>query len=368
MVAKLRTIPVLAFLGISSGLVFAGQFLQVVTYRLPDNPVFVTTGDFNGDGIPDLATSNQTDHATASVSILLGNGDGAFQPAKTYAGGGDRGIAVADLNRDGKLDLVLDAGGNIAVLIGRGDGTFQKPVYYPVTTLSYGLAAADFNADGKVDVVITDQYRAGVDVLLGNGDGTLQAPMASGVLGSFPSHVVVADFNGDGKPDISTTNLGDYTVAVALGNGDGTFQPAVTYSLGVPPSRVVAADFNRDGKLDIVTSIAGEMVYFPGNGDGTFGQMIESQLNALRPYIAGAGDFDHNGRLDVAVAHKGPDLELELGAGNGSFRDSGPYALGSDALNGAVADFNRDGWPDVVVPGFNARNVSVLINKGKTGN
>jgi hypothetical protein len=84
--------------------------------------------------------------------------------------------------------------------------------------------------------------------------------------------------------------------------------------------------------------------------------------------MVGAGDFNHDGRLDVAVAHSGPDLELELGAGNGSFRDSGPYALGGDPLHGAVADFNGDGWLDVVVPAFNARNLSVLINKGKTGN
>src|SRR5215469_9201918 len=322
MPATLRAALLLLFLTVFSDLVFAAsQFLPAARYSLRNKSIFVAVGDFNGDGILDLATCGENPLGGSAYSILLGNGDGTFQRAHTYSDGG-----------------------------------------------AYGIAVADFNGDGKVDVVITDQYRQGVDLLLGNGDGTLGPPIFSGPLGSFPSDVIVADFNRDHKLDIATSNIGDDTIAVALGNGDGTFQPATKYTLNGMPSSLVSADFNRDGKLDLVTAIGNSIVFLPGNGDGTFGSTTQSAFNASLPYVAGVGDFNHDGYLDVAVADRqAQDLELAFGLGDGSFLDGGSYALGGNhPLNGTVADFNHDGWPDVAIPDFATRNLSVLINKGRT--
>jgi len=368
MAATLRVVMCLLCLALASDALAANQFLPAVVYPIRNKPVFVVVGDFNGDGIPDLAACGENPLGGSVYSILLGNGDGTFQRAHTYSDGGAYGIAVADLNRDGKLDLVMDGPGPVVVALGNGDGTFQKSVSYPAAMSSYGLAVGDFNGDGKDDVVITDQYQQGVDVLLGNGDGTLGAPIFSGPLGSFPSGVIVADFNRDHKLDIATSNVGDSSIAVALGNGDGTFQTATKYTVGLPSS-LIAADFNRDGKVDLVTASGNAVVFFPGNGDGTFGAMIQSMVNTYLPYVAGGGDFNHDGRLDIAIADRQTqDLELALGMGNGIFLDGGSYSLGGDhPLNGAVADLNRDGWPDVVIPDFATRNVSVLINQGETG-
>ena len=345
-----------AFLSMSSIFALAGQFLAVATYRVSNNPVYVAAGDFNGDGFPDLVTSSQDSWGEPAYSILLGNGDGTFQSAHNHRGGFSRGVVVADLNGDGKLDLVFGCG-NVIILLGKGDGTFGARTVYNGGPISYGLALADLNGDGNLDVVLGDE-----GAFLGNGDGTLQPFIPSAWIYDNP---VVADLNGDGKPDVVSSNTATDAVVVSLGNGDGTFQPAVGYLPGLSLGTVVVADFNRDGKLDVVAAPdGGVLAFLPGNGDGTFGPAILSRLNTFQPYMAGAADFNHDGRLDVVVAHTGPDLELELGAGNGNFRDSGPYALGGDPLHGAVADFNGDGWPDVVVPDFNQRNLSVLINKG----
>ncbi len=365
MLTALRALVVFAFLGMTSALAFTGQFLPVVTYKIGNNPVFVAVGDFNGDGIPDLVTSSQNSQGEPEYSVLIGNGDGSFQSAHNHHGGLSRGVAVADLNNDGKLDLIF-GNGNVVVLLGRGDGTFAKKSVYAAGVITYGVVTADLNGDGKIDVLIPGG--GGAYVLLGNGDGTLQAATVSD-LGLDTGAVSLADVNGDGKLDFVATDIFNYAVAVALGNGDGTFQAALSYSFGLmQPSGLAVADFNHDGKLDLVVALGGELVFLPGNGDGTFGPMIDSLLQTIHPFLVGVGDFNHNGTLDVAVAHTGPDLELELGSGDGRFRDSGPYPLNSDPLNGAVADFNCDGWPDVVVPGFNARNLSVLINQGKTRN
>src|SRR5208282_3578238 len=216
------------------------------------------------------------------------DGGSLFGPVTLYdLGGADpsaqfTSVAVADVNDDGKPDVVVTNGdGTLSVLLGNGDGSFQPPVTYnPGLQEPTGVAVADLNGDGKQDLAVPNGYSK-VSVLLGNGDGTFQAPVSYGTGGNGPYAVAIGDVNGDGNPDLAVaTSCGgacDGTVAVLLGNGDGTFQPAVLYDTGVylAPAAVAIADVNGDGIPDLVAADfygvpTGNISVLQGNGDGTF--------------------------------------------------------------------------------------------------
>jgi len=241
-----------------------GTFQAAVNYGAGSSPNAVGVGDFNGDGKLDLAVSNA---GSNDVSVLLGNGDGTFQAAMSYATGGPAfGIpAVGDFNGDGKLDLAVanvpNAGGLLSILLGNGDGTFQPPVNYTVGSAPHGVVAADFNGDGKLDFAVANDTSNDVSILLGNGDGTFRPAVNYGA-GSSPNSVSVGDFNGDGKLDLVVADNFTNTVSVLLGNGDGTFQPAVQYvAAGGNANYAAVGDFNGDGRLDVAVAD-----YNSGNG------------------------------------------------------------------------------------------------------
>src|SRR5208337_4904045 len=169
-----------------------------------------------------------------------------FLPVVDYDSGGNGtcAVAVADVNGDGKPDVVVSNGnGTVGVLLGNGDGTFQPAVTFnPGLQSQAGIALADLNGDGKPDLVVAI-YSGTVAVLLGNGDGTFQPAATYGAGGAQVADVVVADVNHDGKADVIVANYG-YGVGVLLGNGDGTLQPAVTYGAGDGFWSVAVADVN----------------------------------------------------------------------------------------------------------------------------
>jgi hypothetical protein len=303
------------------------------TFSTPQPPFsasygLVLTGDFNDDSKLDFLVS---DHGTFVFRVFLGNGDGTFSEVDTnLAAQGSNTISytlAGDFNGDGKLDLACYCGNNqandIQVLLGNGDGTFQPLLAVPTSVPLAPEAAGDFNGDNKLDlVVLGGNGSLGVagtmEILLGNGDGTFTQGQGY-VLpqGLRPSGAVAADFNGDGKLDLAiaeynvNVSLGATELLVFLGNGDGTFQTPTTYDVnlpGGPESAPGVGDFNGDGKLDIAASLwsstAQGLVIFFGNGDGTFQQStVFSELNELN--IGGTfaiGDFNGDGRLDFVPA------------------------------------------------------------------
>ena len=293
-----------------------GTFQATVNYLTGPNSSSVAVGDFNGDGKLDLAVANvgTVGVSPGTVSILLGNGDGTFQPAVNYsAGQGATSVAVGDFNGDGKLDLAVanvgTAGvspGTVSILLGNGDGTFQPALDYDASTVSGSVVVADFNNDGKLDLAVANATGEIVSILLGNGDGTFQ-PAVNYSAGQGATSVAVGDFNGDGKLDLAVANVGTAgvspgTVSILLGNGDGTFQPAVNYSAGQGATSVAVGDFNGDNKLDLVVigSSSSGVSLLLGNGDGTFQPAANFDLPG-NPASVAVGDFDASGRFGIAA-------------------------------------------------------------------
>src|SRR5262249_9706294 len=244
------------------------SFLPVVTFPVGVDPRTVTVADFNHDGKPDLVVVNAGPSSTttqSSLSVLLGNGDGSFRPAVTTnilnggAGNGNaQSVAVGDFNGDGQTDVALTTSGGpagpaVEVLLGKGDGSFQpNHLILPVGQTPLSVAAGDFDHNGALDLV-TANSNGTVSVLLGNGGGPLRPP-GDLTVGGAPRSVAVGDFNGDGKLDVVTAQQLSDSVSVLLGNGNGTFaRPLVFTASGTnfTPDSMLVRDINGDGKLDL---------------------------------------------------------------------------------------------------------------------
>jgi hypothetical protein len=194
-------------------------------------------------------------------------------------------------------------GGTVSVLLGIGDGTFQPEVRYRMSASpSFGVALGDVNGDAEVDVV-TANFGDHVTVLLGHGDGTFQ-PFGEYPVKGQPRGIVMSDLNGDGNQDVVTANNGGNTVGVLLGNGTGAYSTVVSYDVSFNPGFVVAGDLTGDGVPDLAVANNGATVVsiLPGVGDGTFGPRMDFQASR-NPSGLAIGDLDGDGRPDLVSAN-----------------------------------------------------------------
>lgn len=342
-----------------------GTFAAQVPYPSdPTNsssgPVWIATGDFDGDGNIDVAVANK---ASNDVGILFGsaNADGTLCASATAdaASGcplvaftlplatGAQPVSVVtglfhDATTNSHLDLaVADQGNNtISIFQGNGDGTFVTPptvLQLPNGYSPAGLAAADVNNDGHTDLIVADRGSNNVSVFLSNGDGTFQ-PRSDYATGQSPVAVAVADLNGDGAPDLAianngtatTTNSGD-SVTILLGQlnssnkATGTFAPGSTrdYPAGKNPTSIAIADVNVDGLPDLLVS--------DGNSVGQ-GSAGDNALSAL------------------------------IGSGNGSFSSPFELSVGTNPQSLVAEDFNDDSRVDVAAANAGSNNITVVLN------
>jgi hypothetical protein len=347
------------------------------------HPISVAVADFNEDGNPDMATANPPQ---AGVTVLLGDGTGSFH-SQSIPGVGFQPwfIIAADLNRDGHQDLVVAdytycVASIITVLLGNGDGSFQPGATYAVDKTPVSLVAMDFNKDGILDLAAANWCSGDVSVLLGNGDGTLRSSVNYGVAGALS--ITAADFNNDGAMDLAAMSGGG-DVTLLIGNGTGSFQVSPSFSTGfnLSATGIAAADLDHDKRADLVVSNTyggsqnvGTALVLRGNGDGTFQAPItyDSGLNSSSVLIT---DLNQDGVPDLALSTTNSDgVNILVGNGDGSFSYGGQFTTGDGSTAVVAGDFNKDGRVDLAVVNngigttFNSNlspgNVSLLLGNG----
>jgi hypothetical protein len=333
------------------------------------NPFSIAAADFNHDGWPDVAVTNSGEN---TVGILLGNGDGTFQPQVTYAvGAGPFAVAVGDFNNDGNPDLAVTnfSANTVSILLGKTDGTFQPQHTFATGGGPVAVVVADFNSDGQLDLAVVNNLDNTVSILLGKGDGSFQ-PQVTYATGAAPDAIVTADFNSDQTADLAVANNGDSTVSILLGKGDGTFQAQTAYSSGGTNPISLAAGLMSNGgvvdnNVDLVVANTGDgnITILYGNGDGT---LLAPQWVYTEPAVQAVstgtlGDYGSQGLADIAFASSTQSGILLEYAGKYFAQDilQSP-ASGITALT--VADWDGNGVSDYAFLGNTSKAVTVVLN------
>jgi len=355
-------------LGVGDGsFVHLGPFSVGGVDRFPQD---VATADFDGDTVPDVVTANLDD-----LSILLGTGTGALDPAQSIslgAGHTPTRLLAADLDGDAAIDIVAlaehSSGTDVDVLLGNGDGTFEPAVSYDTGTGPFDLAIADVNGDSVPDLAVLHTVVDEVRILLGNGDGTFQAPSAAIAAGYRPWAMRTADLDEDGAIDLVVAHApGD--VSILFGNGDGSFQAPVSYQTGSVEDcsrSLTLADLNADGSLDVVTTTeySDSVNVLMGAGGQGFGPVAARYPlgSFATPWDLVAGDIDTDGNTDVVVADtQSSQLLVFPGAIDGSLGTSSSIGVAGFSWRATLGGLNADALPDLVSASASAQGVEVHI-------
>jgi hypothetical protein len=341
------------------------------SYTNPGETPGLVAADLNGDGKPDLISSSDNGEA---INTWLNNRKGGFVlTGQVFAGGESNVLAVGDVLGNGVTDIVAAGGYGgsdnwsgkdpLSLLLGNGKGTltvaWKNQMVIPTPAPITSLALADFYGNGRLGLVTADT--AG-DVFVSTSSISpphFQSLFIPAIAANpGPTYVAVGDFNGDGKSDIVLASPG--AVSLLLNEGNGVFGAAQTYTVGGSPTAVAVGDFNRDGKLDIVTANSNSTVsVLLNNGDGAVGAVQNYAIDGPANSVAVA-DFNHDRALDVITT--GAEMDVLLNNANGTF---GPYQkVGPAGSNVVAADFNGDGFPDLAEIDASHSNIDVFRNNG----
>ncbi len=350
-------------------------------FAVGNGPLALVARDFNGDSLPDLAVANHNDN---TITILLNGGDGTFAEAggsPISLGASETApaaIASADFNADGLADLVIanQTSNNVTLLLGNGDGAFAPATVSPIAAGSgpSGIVTANFNGDNNRDFAVTNFTDNTVSVFLGDGTGAFTpaagSPIAPGATG--PNALVTADFDGDGNADLAIVNRTSNNVTLLLGNGDGTFTPATAspVSVGQGPVALAAGDIDGDARPDlaVVNQTDNSVSILLNNGDATFSAAVNSPLQFTQsksPSGVAIADFSVDGRADLTVTNQSDNtVTVFLGLGSGLFAPGFDLSLPASAAPSAIiaADLNNDGRADVAITDQSSNQVSVILN------
>ncbi len=355
-----------------------GSFDPPATYTVGWVPSWIAAGDFNGDGHPDLVTAdNGGGSMGTTISVLLNKGDGTFWPATNYTVGSYPScVLVADFNKDNKLDIAVadsyGAGPAVSLLLGRGDGTFNPASTFPCPAGASQLAAGDFNSDGKLDLAaLGGGYDSGaVSLFLGDGVGSFAAPVTFNI-GVGLQGICSADLTGDGRLDLAVSAGYDNTVLLMPGNGDGTFKSVTdTYAVGGSINGMITGDFNRDDQLDLVTVnySANSVSVLLQQTNGSFLPAVNYTVGS-QPHSVKAGDFNNDGWTDLVVANFDGTLTMLRGrtTAPGVFTNNwnngflGTVTIGGSHRDVAVGYFNSGMHLDIVTPNYYDASLSVAL-------
>ncbi|CAF4886753.1 unnamed protein product [Rotaria sp. Silwood1] len=356
-----------------------GSFSTQMTYSTGSNsnPRSITVGDFNGDGLLDIAVANE---GYGNVGVFLQYRNGTFMPQKSYSNEwypASFSVASCDFDNDGRLDIAVANRyiDEITILFGDGDGNFSHGLISAIYSeyRPFSITVGDFNNDDRFDIAVANELywdTNNVGVFLNYGNRTFSGQISNPTeFGSYPRAVTVGDFNNDGKLDIAVANFQKPALGIFLGNGDGTFSNQVVYAIGgkANPISLTACDFNNDSRLDIVVANSGvsNVAVFLGKGKGIFSSpLYYSTGNNSQPYSVATGDLNNDNRLDIVVANSGSNnIGIFLGLDVIKFTRKATYSTGFSVHPEYVVvyDFNNDTQLDIVVANSNQDNVGVLL-------